>query len=142
MPGVDGLKDITPFVREFGPILCVLFILLLFLLSLVSYIVLRQAKLLEELRETMTVHHAGMLTAAQEIKLISATLQSFRDSERDLLANLRETISTHATACANGHDRMREMARDVDAIGGGVSKLLAILTMKRRQNGDDTAGQG
>lgn len=129
---MNDLNGIIPFVREFGALNTVLFLLLFSMLSLAGIIILRQGKALEELKKDQAVHHETQLTVLKKLESISLDVRSLRDSERDCLANLREQLAVHARTCEAGQRAQCSMGADVDAIGRSVDKLVTVLTMKRR----------
>jgi len=141
MPGIDGLKDVAPFAREFGMVATVLLLLLACLMALVWWIVTQQGKKLDALIATLAEHCSDGEQALAQAQAISQAVQAFRDSDKDLLANLREALAIHSRECQQGTVRICDLQKDVDAIGRSVERLVTILTVARRKIDDDGDGK-
>jgi hypothetical protein len=74
MPGVSDLDKLSPFLREFGPILCVLFVVLSFLLTLVSYIVIQQARKIDRIEATLIRIDATLADHGKDVEAIANNL--------------------------------------------------------------------
>ena len=132
--------QVTQWAREFGTVAATLFLLLTVAVTFTGIFVFKHGARLDELKEALLVHHRDTAAAINKISAIEQNIQAFRDSDKDLLANIKEAVAIHSKDCMTGHLRVAEMAADVDAIGRSVDKLLTLLTIKRRQNGNDDDG--
>jgi hypothetical protein len=157
---------LTDWARDFGVVVSVLFLVLLTGISFMWFLVGKQGKTVEDIREILVLHANGTEAAIIRIDAIRTELDSFRNSDKDLLANLKESVAVHARNCEAGNVRVCEAqavigsnakmlerltslvsvvqqqnhdaGKDIDAIGRNVDKLVVVLTTKRRQNGDDS----
>jgi predicted transcriptional regulator len=65
-------------------------------------------------------------------------VQQEQGQDVSLLSRAMATLVTEGAA----HQKVCDaMAKDVDAIGKSMGMLTAILTMKRRNSGDDSNGE-
>lgn len=52
------------------------------------------------------------------------------------IGHLRETMAVHAAGCQQGNLRVRDLQQDIDIIGRSVERMIAVLTLKRRDTND------
>ena len=137
-PTVPTLESVAPWVREFGVTISVLFLLLLFGMTMISIFVIRFGKQLDDIGKTQEMHVAKSNQAIQDLD-IRKDVAAFRDSERDCINNLSNALALHAKACEQGCSEQKSIATDVAQISASVDILVSILTLKRRKpdNGAD-----
>jgi tetrahydromethanopterin S-methyltransferase subunit B len=147
LPTTPGLKEALQYTKDYLVAVIVLFGIGLFIMGIIVYLLWQFTPDIKSFLSVpqqnynlITIHHRDTAAAIAKIVAIEQNVQAFRDSEKDLLANIREAVAIHSKDCINGHLRMVEVAADVDAIGRSVDKLMTLLTMKRRIS-DDTGGE-
>jgi len=91
---------------------------------------------LTTLSNAITKHCADAAIALQQAQVIAANLQSFRDSEKGCLNNLKSAIELHAKSCDAGQGKVCDISRDIDAIGATLQQLAqdgAVTKEKLRE---------
>jgi hypothetical protein len=144
MPGVSEIKEVAPFVREWGVIVVVLFILLFSGLAAWIFVwkfgqALARIEVLLKSHSESTAPSLGSMLAEQ--KTIQENLQSFRDSEKDCIGNVKNL-------CEKIFERSGEMSVDLETVAehtqsmaefqrAGNEKIKEIFTYFLRRNGDN-----
>ena len=137
IPGVNEMIQLAPAIKEFGNTTVMLFIILLFMLSAAWVGMFYFGKRIEDIQHDIKDHRAASQESNKSVENIMMNLQSFRDSEKDLLANINDKMQVHFTKCDVMGTEMDKIADDVNVIGRGVDRLVTILTIARRKDNDN-----
>jgi len=109
VPGVQDLDTVSPFLREFGVAVTVLFVLLFFLLIIMSVFLLTVPKRLDGIEKKQVEFNGFMTSVRSKQETLQKDLSSFRDSEKDCLQALKHI-------CGNAEKQTCEISDDVSAI--------------------------
>jgi hypothetical protein len=166
---VPSAAEMLRMQQEFGTTVTTLYVLLAFgLVAVAVFIFLFRIKL-DTLSQDMKEHRAASVTQSTNVNLLITSLQSFRDSEKDILNNIKESMVVHFESCKMGQNRITEVTnvasghgkllekmlyqsesngevlsdvqKDTTSIGNTLDKLMAVLTTERRKD-NDPGGQG
>ncbi|MGV8123078.1 MAG: hypothetical protein AB2L14_25225 [Candidatus Xenobiia bacterium LiM19] len=94
VPGVQDLDTVSPFLREFGVAVTVLFVILFFLLIVMSIFLVAVPRRLDGI-EKKQVEFNGLMTSVRgKQEGLQKDMTSFRDSEHDCLRTLKHICDT------------------------------------------------
>lgn len=120
LPDVLDIEHFVPFLREFGVVVTILFILLIFLLLMGSYIVFRQAQTLEAQGKDVRLMLANQTAILKALESMQQSIAGFSDFDKDSIAHFKQRCELIAT-------KLEDIACDID-INASASQAIAEST--------------